>query len=731
MKQAFSSSNLKRYLFGFMAVFIALFSIYSMSPAAYADGDPGAIHQYRNDTSEYKECSLTSSAGGKTGPVIVIDPGHSGEDKTIVDPDTGLHDHDYENPNENAEMFYVSLLVKAQLQKDGYKVILTKGDNIKTDVKSVNDPEVNKGGQLYASFRTRAEVANSANADIAVSLHDDHGQSWESFAKIFVQRTDGYRAPYDNPSKKVTFASLHKDAKAIADKSQDYGAKFATSRSAAEGRAAEVVVNSFDHREKDHVDPGNLAMVQMFSNVPWVYNEIGAAPKGKFVSDTNLKKYAQGVIKGIEASVPSTGNEDGTQGSATTSGDIKSTNVVMQKVDLNGFKPDPKAVKYFNGTSLDLMKKYIPWYVEAAQLEGVPQNWEILPALHGPELGFHNFFKPNGIVGGASGPSGPYQETASELKSYLSDPDYGPVLKTLINSDGTAKTVKDLNKSQFVVLSRLAFHRWVAQALGKDYDKLKKGPIPYEDASSSSFLVRVMARWNSGDAVEGYNGFDTGAHKYNPGASVWPGMATTYYLLKQWEANGGMATITVAGATGADCSGTGNNTAGSVDCTAATGRAKILCEAQRYEGVYYTWSGGHGVTYENFKKKCPDPTNPPNNQKYGGTAAEHNGNPSPCGVDCSGLVHMAVAAAFGHEEDFTVAGIISSKNWKKVSLGDIQPGDVATVTTEHVEIVQSYTKGSSKITTFGAHSTGKATNAWVNSPTGNWTGYYRYTGPGV
>lgn len=724
MKQALSSTNIRRYIFGFMAVFIALFSVYSTSPA-YADGDPGAIHQYRNDSSEYKFCGATATDDTNgNGSTVVLDPGHSGTDKTIVDPDTGLHDHDYPNDNENEEMFYVALLVKAQLQKDGYKVVLTKGDNIKTDVKSVTDPEVAKGAKLDASLRARAEVANGANAAIAVSLHDDHGQSWENFAQIFVQREDGYRI---GTKGKVTFSSLHKDAKDIAAKSQEYGKKFEAARSAAEGRDAKITVNSFDNRPG--IDPGNMAMVEMFSNVPWVYNEIGASPKGKFLSDTYLKKYAQGVIKGIEASVPKGGNEDGSQGTATQSGNINAGSITMQRVDLSNFKPDPKAVKYFNDKSLDLMKKFIPWYIEAAQLEGVPQNWEILPALHGPELGFRNFFEPNGIVGGASGPSGPYQETAAELKSYLSDPDYGPVLKTLINSDGTAKTVKDLSKSQFVVLSRLAFHRWVAQALGKDYDKLKKGPIAYEDASSDSFLARVMSRWNSSDPVEGFNGFDTGAHKYNPQASNWPGMATTYYLLKQWEANGGMATVSGATSTG-DC-GDGSGSGGSVDCTAATGRGKLLCEAQRYEGVYYTWGGGHGITYENFKKKCPDPTNPPNNHPNGGTAAEHNGNPSPCGVDCSGLVHMAEAAAFGKEEDQVVAGYYSSGNWKKISLSEVEPGDIAVVGTEHVEIVQSYTKGSSKITTFGAHRTGKATNAWVNSPTSNWTGYFRYVGPGV
>lgn len=722
MKQAFSSTNLRRYLFGFMAVFIALFSIYSTSPA-YAQ-DQQAIHQYRNDSSEYKACSTTATTDNSGGSTVVLDPGHSGTDKTIVDPDTGLHDHDYPNPNENEEMFYVALLVKAQLVKDGYKVILTKGDNIKTDVKSVTDPEVEKGAKLDASLRARAEVANSANAAIAVSLHNDHGQSWDNFAQIFVQREDGYRI---GTKGKVTFSSLHKDAKDIAAKSQEYGKKFEAARSAAEGRDAKITVNSFDNRPG--IDPGNMAMVEMFSNVPWVYNEIGAAPKGKYLSDTYLKKYAQGVIKGIEASVPISGNEDGSQGTATQSGNITSTSITMQRIDLNNFKPDPKAVKYFNDTSLKLMQKYIPWYVEAAQLEGVPQNWEILPALHGPELGFRNFFEPNGIVGGASGPSGPYQETAAELKSYLSDPDYGPVLKTLINSDGTAKTVKDLNKSQFIVLSRLAFHRWVAQALGKDYDKLKKGPIPYEDASSSSFLVRVMARWNSGDAVEGYNGFDTGAHKYNPSASVWPGMATTYYLLKQWEANGGMATISVAGSTGADCNGTASS-GGSVDCTAASGTAKLLCEAQRYKGVYYKWGGGHGITYENFKKSCPDPTNPPNNQKNGASAAAHNGNPSPCGLDCSGLVHMALAAAFGKEEDTVVAGYYSSGNWKKISLSEVKPGDLAVKGTEHVEIVESYTPGSSKITAFGEPSTGKAARSLEQS-TSAWTGYFRYVGPGV
>ncbi len=101
---------------------------------------------------------------------VVIDPGHSGAD--IVNDQDGMLDHDYPSANaEMAEVWDVSNRVKASLEQDGYTVIMTKG--------SVD---------ASVSHWRRAEIANNANAALAISIHNDHGQTWNSFGQVYDQR---------------------------------------------------------------------------------------------------------------------------------------------------------------------------------------------------------------------------------------------------------------------------------------------------------------------------------------------------------------------------------------------------------------------------------------------------------------------------------------------------------------------------------------------------------------
>jgi len=56
-------------------------------------------------------------------PVIVLDPGHSGQDITHRDQ-TGLNDHDYPNDPEIYEVWDVTKEVQQRLENAGYEVIL-------------------------------------------------------------------------------------------------------------------------------------------------------------------------------------------------------------------------------------------------------------------------------------------------------------------------------------------------------------------------------------------------------------------------------------------------------------------------------------------------------------------------------------------------------------------------------------------------------------------------------
>lgn len=174
-------------------------------------------------------------------------------------------------------------------------------------------------------------------------------------------------------------------------------------------------------------------------------------------------------------------------------------------------------------------------------------------------------------------------------------------------------------------------------------------------------------------------------------------------------------------------------TIGSPDCTVATGNSKILCEAKRYNGIYYEWDGGH-QGYAAFVAACPDPSNPPNNQPSGGPVNGDpgglSGNPSPCATDCSGLVSIAVDAAFNQNFSWSVSFTLQgsgSQYWQPVPIAQVQPGDIVT-TSDHVEIVDHYSASAGLLYTFGSHDTGTTTGE-ISSTLSYWSGAYRYTGP--
>jgi hypothetical protein len=166
-----------------------------------------------------------------------------------------------------------------------------------------------------------------------------------------------------------------------------------------------------------------------------------------------------------------------------------------------------------------------------------------------------------------------------------------------------------------------------------------------------------------------------------------------------------------------------------LDCATTVDTAKILCAARAYEGIWYQFGGGH-MSPDIFRQNCPDPTHPPNNRPSGRVAIDgSNGNPSPCAVDCSSLVSLAVDDAFGQNFMWTVGTIVSSNpNWKRVNLDEAQPGDIATVGDHHVEILVSHS--ATTITTFGAHQTGTQTGeSTVRAASGYYDSYWHYIGP--
>jgi N-acetylmuramoyl-L-alanine amidase len=221
------------------------------------------------------------------GPMVVIDPGHSGQSIRSTDAATGLHDIDYPNYPEIYEMFDVSSCVAAGLRTDGYRVRLTKAHALDS-----------------VGLAARARVANQAHAALAISVHDDHSQG-PGFEATYSQRGVRHGGAY-HPMYRGTGSrrTVYRNA-TVAKASERAAAVLARERASAQGRPVSVRENIYTGRPP--LEPGNLALVQLLADVPWVYNEMGAKTRGsttRAMSIASETAYATGLLRGVEAAVP-------------------------------------------------------------------------------------------------------------------------------------------------------------------------------------------------------------------------------------------------------------------------------------------------------------------------------------------------------------------------------------------------------------------------------------------
>ena len=228
----------------------------------------------------YLTITIAFQAVAQEKPVIVLDPGHSGKEIKSVDEKTKLIDHDYPNHPEMEEAFRVAKDVGARLEKDGYTVLYTKKD--------VNDT---------VSLRERAAVAQDVHASLGVSIHNDHGKSYETFGQVYVQGLGQWRGG-TKEKPKAKFAN-----KPIAAISANYAKIFARERTKFEQHTVAVTPISFNNRAG--IEPGNIPQVMLFAGtepnaLPWIYNEVG----GKNFGRKQEALYAKGIANSIERCIP-------------------------------------------------------------------------------------------------------------------------------------------------------------------------------------------------------------------------------------------------------------------------------------------------------------------------------------------------------------------------------------------------------------------------------------------
>jgi hypothetical protein len=131
--------------------------------------------------------------------------------------------------------------------------------------------------------------ANNNHAALGVSIHTS-GHTFGNYGQIYVQRMDSYRE--NIRGQKVYFALPE-----VAALSAQYGQIFLAERRKIEGSSVVITVNA--SWEARGLAPGNLPIVQLFSEVPWILNEAGV-PRNANDKD----RYAQSLFNSIVKCVP-------------------------------------------------------------------------------------------------------------------------------------------------------------------------------------------------------------------------------------------------------------------------------------------------------------------------------------------------------------------------------------------------------------------------------------------
>ena len=140
-------------------------------------------------------------------------------------------------------MFEVATLLKAKLEAAGYRVLMTKH--------AWNDT---------VCKRDRVDLANKNHAALGVSIHTS-GHTFGHYGQIYVQRLDSYRVNIHG--QRVYFALPE-----VAALSAKYGQIFLEERRKIEGSSVVITVNT--SWEARGLAPGNLPIVQLFAEVPWI-----------------------------------------------------------------------------------------------------------------------------------------------------------------------------------------------------------------------------------------------------------------------------------------------------------------------------------------------------------------------------------------------------------------------------------------------------------------------------
>lgn len=227
-------------------------------------------------------CACSDNIG--SGNTVFLDPGHGGAIE-VIDPETGLLDKDWINDPEAYNVWEVANKAKAELEKSGYKVVLSKSSVEET-----------------ASFREKANRANASGAAIAISIHTTGGDTHFNWGqKVGGKRTyQGKEDVFDN--------------QAVADKSQQYVSIFNEVRKQTEKLPSISNVDA-NYSGREGLSGGNLAFIMLWSNIPFVYLEkatgVPASGPNRNLTEQEKADYTATIVEGVKKAVPLGGGSGG------------------------------------------------------------------------------------------------------------------------------------------------------------------------------------------------------------------------------------------------------------------------------------------------------------------------------------------------------------------------------------------------------------------------------------
>jgi N-acetylmuramoyl-L-alanine amidase len=268
-----------------------------------------------NSSTSEVGCACTTAASDTTGkPTIVLDPGHAGASTREVDPSSGIETQENGGaPGEMQNMWDSAQIIKSKLETAGYNVALTKNSEADT-----------------AGFVTKIARAEQAHPALVVSMHYTGGASFgapNDHYGVTPQEVGRFRQNKDN-GKRKTFTD-----DVLAQKSLQDAQIIAAERSKTGDKANVAPLDlSFPKDRGDVLAWGDISIVQLLSNVPWVYNETGS-------SGFDKQKYADGIANGIEKAVPVNGGG----GSGSCFNGIVSGSIVSTAIGLSWPTPAEEA----------------------------------------------------------------------------------------------------------------------------------------------------------------------------------------------------------------------------------------------------------------------------------------------------------------------------------------------------------------------------------------------------